>query len=109
MQSVPPLALGRHQLSHASQQTGLKRKAVRAPASTRGRRGNCRAMNVHSKAQLLNLTRRSREEIASRPYVLLLGSLLAGSYVLEFFGITLPIVRVAGGLVVSTQRLGRNR
>jgi multiple antibiotic resistance protein len=32
---------------------------------------------------------------------LLLGSLLVGSYVLEFFGITLPIVRVAGGLVVT--------
>jgi multiple antibiotic resistance protein len=34
-------------------------------------------------------------------FLLLLGSLLAGSYVLEFFGITLPIVRVAGGLVVT--------
>lgn len=32
---------------------------------------------------------------------LLLGSLLAGSYALEFFGITLPIVRVAGGLLVT--------
>ena len=34
-------------------------------------------------------------------FFLLLGSLLVGSYVLEFFGITLPIVRVAGGLVVT--------
>src|SRR5208282_603939 len=34
-------------------------------------------------------------------FFLLLGSLLAGSYVLEFFGITIPIVRVAGGLVVT--------
>ena len=34
-------------------------------------------------------------------FFLLLGSLLIGSYVLEFFGITLPIVRVAGGLVVT--------
>ena len=34
-------------------------------------------------------------------FFLLLGSLLAGSYVLEFFGITLPIVRVAGGLLVT--------
>ena len=33
-------------------------------------------------------------------FFLLLGSLLVGSYVFEFFGITLPIVRVAGGLVV---------
>jgi multiple antibiotic resistance protein len=34
-------------------------------------------------------------------FFLLLGSLLIGSYVLEFFGITLPIVRVAGGLIVA--------
>jgi multiple antibiotic resistance protein len=33
--------------------------------------------------------------------LLLLGSLLFGSYVLEFFGITLPIMRIAGGLVVT--------
>jgi len=32
---------------------------------------------------------------------LLLGSLFFGSAVLEFFGITLPVVRIAGGLVVS--------
>jgi multiple antibiotic resistance protein len=38
--------------------------------------------------------------IAWNGFLLLLGSLLAGSYVLEFFGITLPAVRVAGGLVV---------
>jgi multiple antibiotic resistance protein len=34
-------------------------------------------------------------------FFLLLGSLLAGSYVLDFFGITLPIVRVAGGFLVA--------
>src|SRR5271163_2288567 len=34
-------------------------------------------------------------------FFLLLGSLLVGSYVLEFFGITLPILRVAGGLIVA--------
>jgi len=34
-------------------------------------------------------------------FFMLLGSLLIGSYVLEFFGITLPVVRIAGGLVVS--------
>jgi multiple antibiotic resistance protein len=32
---------------------------------------------------------------------LLLGSLLVGSYVLEFFGITLPVLRIAGGFVVT--------
>lgn len=41
----------------------------------------------------LNVTRYS--------FLLLLGSLFIGSHVLEFFGITLPIVRVAGGMVVA--------
>ncbi len=57
----------------------------------------------------LGLTRRctdgERNSLAFRvtlnSFFLLLGSLLIGSYVLEFFGITLPIVRVAGGLVVA--------
>jgi multiple antibiotic resistance protein len=34
-------------------------------------------------------------------FLLLLGSLLIGSHVLQFFGITLPVVRIAGGVVVS--------
>jgi multiple antibiotic resistance protein len=38
---------------------------------------------------------------AFNSFMLLLGSLLVGSYVLQIFGITLPVVRVAGGLVVS--------
>jgi multiple antibiotic resistance protein len=40
-------------------------------------------------------------QIARNGFFLLLGSLFVGSYVLEFFGITLPVVRVAGGLVVT--------
>jgi multiple antibiotic resistance protein len=39
--------------------------------------------------------------VTRNSFLLLLGSLLGGSYVLEFFGITLPILRVAGGLVVT--------
>ena len=39
--------------------------------------------------------------VALNGFALLLGSLFVGSHVLEFFGITLPIVRVAGGLVVT--------
>jgi len=39
--------------------------------------------------------------VAINSLFLLLGSLLFGSYVLEFFGLTLPVVRVAGGLVVT--------
>ena len=34
--------------------------------------------------------------------LLLIGATLVGSYVLDFFGISLPIVRVAGGLVVAS-------
>jgi multiple antibiotic resistance protein len=57
----------------------------------------------------LGLTRRCVEKernalalrVTRNSFLLLLGSLLFGSYVLEFFGITLPIVRVAGGLVVT--------
>jgi len=40
--------------------------------------------------------------VALNGFFLLLGSLVIGSYVLEFFGITLPVVRVAGGLVVAS-------
>jgi multiple antibiotic resistance protein len=40
-------------------------------------------------------------QVALNSFALLLGSLFVGSYVLEFFGLTLPIVRVAGGLVVA--------
>lgn len=39
--------------------------------------------------------------VAINGFFLMLGSLLVGSHVLEFFGITLPVVRVAGGLVVT--------
>jgi multiple antibiotic resistance protein len=38
--------------------------------------------------------------VAVNGFLLLLGSLFVGSHVLEFFGITLPVVRVGGGLVV---------
>jgi multiple antibiotic resistance protein len=57
----------------------------------------------------LSMTRyRRREErealaarIALNGFFLLLGSLLLGSHILEFFGITLPVLRIAGGLVVT--------
>jgi multiple antibiotic resistance protein len=58
----------------------------------------------------LSLTRRFaprvRHALAGRValngFLLLLGSLFVGSHVLEFFGLTLPVVRVAGGLVVTS-------
>jgi multiple antibiotic resistance protein len=50
-------------------------------------------------------TKRERHALALRVaingFFLLLGSLLVGSYVLEFFGITLPVLRIAGGVVVT--------
>jgi multiple antibiotic resistance protein len=50
-------------------------------------------------------SRRVRHALARRVafngFLLLLGSLFVGSHVLEFFGLTLPVVRVAGGLVVT--------
>jgi multiple antibiotic resistance protein len=39
--------------------------------------------------------------VAVNSFLLLLGSMIVGSHVLGFFGITLPIVRVAGGTVVA--------
>ncbi len=38
--------------------------------------------------------------IARNIFLLLTGSMLIGSYVLDFFGISLPIVRVGGGAIV---------
>jgi multiple antibiotic resistance protein len=50
-------------------------------------------------------SRRTRELLARRiarnMLALMVGSMLVGSYVLEFFGISLPIVRVGGGLIVA--------
>ena len=50
-------------------------------------------------------TYRQRNALAGRvainSFFLLLGSLFVGSHVLEFFGISLPVVRIAGGLVVT--------
>jgi multiple antibiotic resistance protein len=40
--------------------------------------------------------------VAVNGFCLLLGSLLFGSVILEFFGLTVPVVRVAGGLLVAS-------
>jgi multiple antibiotic resistance protein len=39
--------------------------------------------------------------VAINSFLLLLGAMLFGSYVLQFFGITIPAVRVAGGALVA--------
>jgi multiple antibiotic resistance protein len=57
----------------------------------------------------LGLTRHCTDEerhataarVAMNGFFLLLGALFVGSHVLEFFGITLPVVRIAGGMVVT--------
>ncbi|MGC1303773.1 MAG: MarC family protein [Caulobacteraceae bacterium] len=42
------------------------------------------------------------QRVAINSFFLLLGSLFVGSHVLEFFGVSLPILRIAGGLVVTS-------
>ena len=44
---------------------------------------------------------RLAKRIAINCFFLLMGVIFIGSYVLEFFGISLPIVRVAGGIIVA--------
>jgi multiple antibiotic resistance protein len=52
-----------------------------------------------------NRSEKARQVLAVRVAInglfLLLFSLFIGSYVLEFFGITVPVLRIAGGLVVA--------
>lgn len=52
----------------------------------------------HSKDIRRNLAWR----VAVNGFLLMLGSLFIGSHVLVFFGITLPVVRIAGGLAVAS-------
>ena len=47
------------------------------------------------------LARDMAQRVAINCFFLLAGALLIGGYVLEFFGLSIPIVRVAGGLVVA--------
>jgi len=47
------------------------------------------------------VARRMAKRIAINCFFLLMGAIFVGSYVLDFFGISLPIVRVAGGIVVG--------
>ncbi|WP_114239522.1 MarC family protein [Dyella sp. C9] len=52
-----------------------------------------------------NATPAERSELAWRittnSLAILLGSLLLGAYVLSFFGISIPVLRVAGGIIIS--------
>jgi multiple antibiotic resistance protein len=48
-------------------------------------------------AERADLARR----ITINSFAILLGSLLIGAYVLSFFGISIPVLRVAGGLIIG--------
>jgi multiple antibiotic resistance protein len=48
------------------------------------------------------LARTMAERVAINCFFLLAGALLIGGYVLELFGLSIPIVRVGGGLVVAS-------
>ena len=54
---------------------------------------------------LPHITDAERRELARRislnSFVILLASLSVGAYVLNFFGISIPVLRVAGGIVVA--------
>ena len=43
---------------------------------------------------------RTAKRVALNSFVLLLASILIGAYVLDFFGVSIPAVQVAGGIVV---------
>ena len=47
------------------------------------------------------VVRRMARQIAINSWFILVGSMLVGIYVLDIFGISLPIVRVGGGLLVA--------
>ena len=57
-------------------------------------------------AKTVDLDASERADLARRVaincFLLLLGSLLIGAYVLDFFGLSVPIVQLAGGLVVCS-------
>ena len=57
-------------------------------------------------AKTVDLTPDAHEELAKRVaingFLLLLGSAFIGAYVLDFFGLSVPIVRIAGGIVVCS-------
>ena len=62
-----------------------------------------RATAIHSRAKASAGTRAAlARRIARNMVALMLGSMVVGSYVLEFFGISLAIVRVGGGLIVAS-------
>lgn len=60
------------------------------------------AMSGRTREERLRLAR----QIAFYAFLVLLGSLLLGGYILNFFGVSLGALRVAGGLVVAIRAWG---
>lgn len=46
------------------------------------------------------LRRALARRVATNAFILLLGSVFIGTYVLDFFGLSVPVVQVAGGIIV---------
>ena len=62
-------------------------------------------------AKTVDLTPDAHDELAKRvavnSFLLLIASALIGAYVLDFFGLSIPVVQLGGGLVVSRRSPGR--
>lgn len=58
------------------------------------------SLGVVPHADAAERTRLARR-VAVNSFLLLLGSLLIGAYVLAFFGVSIPVLRAAGGLVIA--------
>ncbi len=56
---------------------------------------------VMTQGQSSEARRSIARRVALNGFALLLGSMLLGPWLLEFFGIQVPVVRIAGGLVVT--------
>jgi multiple antibiotic resistance protein len=48
------------------------------------------------------MSRRLARQVAMNSWFVMVGAMLIGTYVLDFFGISLPIVRIGGGLLVAS-------
>lgn len=50
----------------------------------------------------MDAARRLARQVAVNSWVIMVAAMLIGTYVLDFFGISLPVVRIGGGLLVAS-------
>jgi multiple antibiotic resistance protein len=50
------------------------------------------------------IARRLARQVAINSWFVLVVSMLIGTYVLAFFGVSLPVVRIGGGLLVAVEK-----